>query len=88
MQQFLALKALSLTSNATIKCGQIRWDCTFHPTPLSRSYLLRLTYQQPSSPEIVVVSPELKRPKGYGFPTCIPAIGCVSATRTNGSDQT
>ncbi len=68
MQQFLALKALPLTSSATIKCGQIRWIGHFQPTPLSRSYVLRLTYRKPLSPEIVVVSPELERPDGDRLP--------------------
>jgi hypothetical protein len=72
MQQFLALKALPLTNSATIKCGQIRWVGHFRPTPLSRTYVLRLTYRKPLSPEIVVVSPELERPGA--IPRC---CGCV-----------
>jgi hypothetical protein len=72
MQQFLALKALPLTSSATIKRGQIRWEGTFRPTPLSRTYVLRLTYQQPRTPELVVVSPELERPKGMRLPHVYP----------------
>jgi hypothetical protein len=72
MHQFLALKALPLTSSATIKCGQISWEGIFHPTPLSRTYLARLTYRQPFSPEIVVVSPELERPEGVRLPHVYP----------------
>jgi hypothetical protein len=34
--------------------------------------VLRLTYQQPGSPEIVVVSPELEGPKGMRLPNVYP----------------
>lgn len=72
MQQFIALKALPLTTSATIKCGRIRWEGRIQPTPLSCDYLLRLTYQQPCKPEIVVISPELERPKGKRLPHVYP----------------
>jgi len=68
MQQFIALNALPLTTSATIKCGRIRWDGCFQPTPLSRSYVLHFSYAPPKKPEITVLSPRLEVAGGAKLP--------------------
>lgn len=44
--------------------GSLRWKGTLVPTPLSRSYVVEMTYQPPKPPRIFVVDPPLERRNG------------------------
>ncbi len=68
IQQFIVLKALPLTTSATIKCGRIRWQGCFQPTPSSDCYTLRFDYATPRNPRITVVSPQLEIIHGTKLP--------------------
>lgn len=39
--------------------GKLTWDFDAQPTPISRSYRLRLRYCQGGTPEVVVLAPDL-----------------------------
>jgi hypothetical protein len=72
MQQFLALRALPMTSSASIRCGQVTWEGNFQPTPLSRTYRVRINYRPPRRPRVTVVSPRLEVPRGRHLPHVFP----------------
>lgn len=57
----------------------LEWYVALQPTPLSRSYVIRLTYSALSSwPEIHVVSPALRELVG---PSAIPHLYCQRTIR-------
>jgi len=72
IQQLIALEALPLTTNVTIKRGRVRWQGQLQPTPLSESYTLRIDYTLHGPPEVTVRSPELHIPKGANLPHVFP----------------
>lgn len=59
-QQLLWLDASSAGHGAgVLRHGRLIWEFDARPTPLSRSYRLRVTYRHNETPEVVVVDPHL-----------------------------
>lgn len=42
-----------------LHCGKLVWEFEVTPTPISRTYRLRIEYQQGATPAVVVVEPDL-----------------------------
>jgi hypothetical protein len=60
-QQLVALARMPITSDVTIKGSVLRWSGELQPSPLSRTYALRLTYAGGDrTPEVVVARPQLR----------------------------
>jgi len=43
-----------------IHVGELQWDYETQPTPISRAYMIRVRYRLEKSPEIFVISPNLR----------------------------
>lgn len=43
-----------------IHVGELQWDYETQPTPISRVYMIRVRYRLEKSPEIFVISPNLR----------------------------
>jgi hypothetical protein len=59
-QQAMALAALPLTTDVTVRRGRVCWHGCLRPTPLSASYTLRIGYKPPTPPIVNVISPTLE----------------------------
>lgn len=44
-----------------VRYGRLVWEFEAKPTPLSRTYRLRIEYQEGSVPKVVVVDPDLRQ---------------------------
>lgn len=65
-QQALALRRLFPATPADIRGTQLVWMAVLTPTPLSRSYTIRITYSIGEYPIVVVIDPPLQPdPDGY-----------------------
>jgi len=59
-QQLLSLNAGSSSHGAgSLRHGRLVWNYDARPTPLSRSYRLRITYRHAATPETFVLHPHL-----------------------------
>lgn len=59
-QQLLLLRASKTFSGAgEIRRERLVWTCEIAPTPMSRSYQLRIDYSRGSAPRVYVVAPNL-----------------------------
>jgi hypothetical protein len=59
-QQFHALQRSPICAgHGSLHSGQLVWNFTAQPTPLSRIYDLRIVYRQGEKPLIYVISPDL-----------------------------
>jgi hypothetical protein len=59
-QQFINLKMNPLTrGTGSIANGRLSWQFNARPSPISRSYAMRLTYAVGDSPEFFVEDPDL-----------------------------
>ena len=60
-QQYFDLRhdPIAGSGRGSLCAGRLIWTFEVQPTPLSRSYDLRLTYSQRSGAEVVVVAPNL-----------------------------
>jgi len=59
-QQLLLLKSASKGHGAgVVRRGKLTWEFNAQPTPLSRSYRLRINYRHNRAPEVLVLSPHL-----------------------------
>jgi hypothetical protein len=67
-QQAMALAALALTTDVTVKRGRVRWHGCLQPTALSASYKLRIDYKPPTRPLVSVLSPALEPPEEDDLP--------------------
>jgi len=60
VQQLLLLKAASRgQGTGSVRHGKLIWEYHDRPTPLSRSYRLRITYRHNGTPEVFVLEPHL-----------------------------
>lgn len=60
-QQFLALQLSPVCSgNGWLDKGALSWEYWVQPTPLSRQYKVRISYQQGAIPIVHVLDPNLK----------------------------
>ncbi len=60
-QQLGALAGLSVTRQARIRRSRLTWHASLQPTPLSRTYVVRLDYAQGGpAPRVRVLSPDLR----------------------------
>ena len=61
VQQLIALQRLPLTSSVTVKSGRLRWQGNLQPSPTSRRFTVRLTYEGGDrTPAVTVVHPQLR----------------------------
>lgn len=59
-QQFLGLRTNPVCAGAgSVKAGELVWRYAASPTPLSRSYAVRVAFQQGSTPRVFVDAPDL-----------------------------
>lgn len=59
-QQFLNLRWNPISpGSGTLRVGHLTWRCTVTPTPVSRSYDLRIDYRQGHTPRACVEAPNL-----------------------------
>jgi hypothetical protein len=58
-QHHLLLKRKRFPGKGKLHSGRMTWVTEIAPTPLSRDYLVRLTYRQGSTPELFVDDPDL-----------------------------
>lgn len=59
-QQLLLLKSGSTDHGAgVVRHGKLTWEFDARPTPLSRSYRLRISYRHGRAPQVLVLSPHL-----------------------------
>jgi hypothetical protein len=58
-QQFLFLKRDFPYGQGELRGGRIIWRQPFQPTPISRTYQLRLRYTFPGCPKVIVECPRL-----------------------------
>jgi hypothetical protein len=59
-QQYLMLqKSPICPGRGSLRKGHLVWEFDAQPTPLSRTYRLRITYQQNDIPQVLVVNPDL-----------------------------
>ena len=59
-QQFLNLRVNPISSGSgTLRAGHLTWRCAVTPTPVSRSYDLRIDYRQGHTPRAFVEAPNL-----------------------------
>jgi len=60
-QQLVALQlSPACSGHGSLYCGLLTWDFVAQPTPLSRQYLLRITFRQGDVPQIHAIEPDLK----------------------------
>lgn len=70
--QMLALKKLFPESTAKIQCGLLVWQGNLRPSPLSRSYKVRILYRLTETPAVEVVEPTLEDRLGEAPPHMYP----------------
>lgn len=61
-QQFLDLKLDPITApgRGSLRMGRLVWEFEVHPTPVSRTYAVRIGHsQQGGAPEVTVTAPDL-----------------------------
>lgn len=59
-QQFLNLRTNPISSGSgSLRAGQLTWRCAVTPTPISRSYELRIDYRQGDTPRAYIDAPNL-----------------------------
>lgn len=59
-QQLLNLRGdPSVPGEGTLRRGGLTWRCDLQPTPLSRTYKVRIDYQQGKTPQVFVDHPNL-----------------------------
>src|SRR5262249_30876819 len=59
-QQFLNLRLNPIApGSGTLHAGHLIWRCSVTPTPVSRSYDLRIDYRQGKTPRTYVEAPNL-----------------------------
>jgi len=59
-QQFHALQRSPICQgDGQLHAGQLVWNFTAQPTPVSREYALRISYRQGATPKIWIISPDL-----------------------------
>lgn len=64
-EQYHLLRSCSIaTGNGCLRHGKLTWNCEIRPTPLSRRYLIRISYRLKESPKVVVVRPDLRELAG------------------------
>jgi hypothetical protein len=60
-QQFVNLRENPISQGTgTMKAGQLVWRCDLSPTPLSRTYSVRIEYGRSSRPDVFVEKPDLR----------------------------
>ncbi len=60
-QQWLRLKSSPISSGrGLVKMGELVWDFTATPSPLSRTYTLRIRLKRHGAPDVFVLAPDLK----------------------------
>lgn len=65
MQQYYDLMHSSpCKGEGDVKRGKLTWNFAVQPTPLSRVYKLKLTYQQEGIPKVYVIDPDLSELAG------------------------
>jgi hypothetical protein len=58
--QWMRLRASSICrGRGAVRRSELTWDFDARPTPLSRTYSVRLKYRKGGLPEVLVVSPDL-----------------------------
>jgi hypothetical protein len=67
-QQGLALDRRFPDGRFRLSGGHLTWTAELQPTPLSRTYLIRVTYQLGRQPKVVVIKPALDSRPGVGLP--------------------
>lgn len=59
-QQFLNLRSNPISpGSGTLRAGHLTWCCAVTPTPISRSYDLRIDYRQGDTPRAFIEAPNL-----------------------------
>lgn len=66
------LGQLPITGRVSARAGRLAWEGAIHPTSQSETYLVRIDYAPPGSPDITVLSPKLKAPEGKSLPHVYP----------------
>jgi hypothetical protein len=60
VQQVIALKRSAICAGqGSVRLGRLLWEFETRPTPLSRSYGLRIVYRQDAPPYAFVIRPDL-----------------------------
>jgi hypothetical protein len=61
-QQWLRLKSSPISrGHGQVRLGELTWEFDAIPSPLSRSYRLRIRFNRYSLPDVVVLSPDLNK---------------------------
>lgn len=64
-QQWIRLKSSSICrGRGLVRNGELVWDFDAKPTPLSRTYRLRIRFKRLGSPDVTVLSPDLNELAG------------------------
>ena len=72
-QQLVALARMPMTSHVSIKRSRLTWFGVIQPSPLSRTYSLRLTYGGGDrTPAVDVVDPQLRSEEVENLPHVYP----------------
>lgn len=58
--QLANLRGQNPLGTGSVKSGRLTWQFDARPTPVSRSYRLKLDYVLSRSPEILVIDPDLR----------------------------
>lgn len=59
-QQYACVRSNSVCASAgVLRAGRLVWRYTTAPTPLSRLYIIRLSYRVEKSPQVIVEKPAL-----------------------------
>jgi hypothetical protein len=59
-QQVVFLRNSAICAGGgAVRLGRLVWECDARPDPLSRTYSLRIVYQEGGSPKVFVVNPDL-----------------------------
>jgi hypothetical protein len=67
-QQALALRREFPGTKPDIRCGRLVWIGTLQPTPLSRSYTVRIDLAHDGVPHVLVLEPALETRAGASLP--------------------
>jgi hypothetical protein len=72
-QQMGGLARLPLTTSVSVRAGRLHWTGTLQPTPVSVTYVMKLTYRGGSgTPEVRIVSPQIHAPNSRNLPHVYP----------------
>ncbi len=66
------LGQLPITRRVVPRAGRLRWEGAIQPSSQSETYLVRIDYAPPGSPDITVLSPKLEAPEGKSLPHVYP----------------